>query len=293
MSRHTSAPSIVRALLLLAAMFWDPWGALHAQTGAKPLAELLDSSLPEPGVFLKQVAMTGDRYAALRQSYVCRTHLLVQPSKLAASNAATTQDYDSFFVRGREIHRLLAVDDHPLSEAGKEAESSRVEEEIHGFVATGKQVAAPAVTLEAAVLTMDVFTAERRTVDDGRSVISFHFQGDHRRKPRTILEMIARSLQGDVRIDEQDRAIVSMHGATRDDLIYNRQVLIPRLFHALVYEAKRVNDEIYVPSLVTIAAATRQPEGVTANIDWKRSLELRTYTVTSCEKFRVTSTILP
>ncbi|WP_130418242.1 hypothetical protein [Edaphobacter modestus] len=105
--------------------------------------------------------------------------------------------------------------------------------------------------------------------------------------------MIAKSLEGTVLIDEQDYAIVSMHGVTRDDLIYNHQLLIPRSFNTLVYEGKRVNDEMYVPSLVTIAVANRQPEGVTANSDWKRSLELRTYTVTSCEKFRVTSTILP
>ncbi len=84
-----------------------------------------------------------------------------------------------------------------------------------------------------------------------------------------------------------------MHGVTRDDLIYNRQLLIPRLFNTLVYEGKRINDEMYVPGLVTIASANLQPESVTANSSWKRSLELRTYTVISCEKFRVTSTILP
>jgi hypothetical protein len=90
-----------------------------------------------------------------------------------------------------------------------------------------------------------------------------------------------------------DRAVVEINGMTEDNVILNGRFLMPDKFPALVYKAKRVNDEIYVPSLVRIAVADDQAEGVLAAELWKHSLELRTYSVSSCRKFRVSSTIIP
>lgn len=295
LSRHPSVRSAILGLITASALLCPEWSALRSQFGPKGAVGIipgqLELPLPESASFLNQVATAGDRYASLRQDYVCRTRLRIEPSELSASRAPVTEDYDSFYLGGRELHRLIAVDGHPLSDAAKAEEESRLQEETQKVTVNGTY--APAATLEGTVLATSIFTDEKRLVSDRRNLISFHFEGDRRREPRTILEMIAKSLSGNVLIDEQDHAIVKMNGTTRYDVIYGRQLLVPRSFKALVYEAKRVNDETYVPTLVTIAAANRQRVGVTANVNWKRSLELRTYTVTSCEKFRVTSRILP
>jgi hypothetical protein len=261
------------------------------QSDASPAAP--ETALPEQADFLRQVEEKRDRYAQLLQDYVCRTNLLIKPSRLANSKRPTSEDYESLYINGKEIHHLLAIDGHPLSEAAKNEEDARLQKEVAASTQLGKKSVAQNPTLEEAVLKIDIFTAEQRLVRDGRAYIAFNFHGDRYRRPKSILELIAKSLHGDVLIDENDHAIVEFHGSTDDDVTYNQELLIPRHFPALVYQAKRVNDEIYVPSLVTIAIADRQPVGKLATNMWMRSLELRTYTVESCKKFRVTSTILP
>jgi hypothetical protein len=258
-----------------------------------PVPLTLDAPLPKQADFLKQVAAKGDRYAELRQNYVCRTSLVIQPKQSSDSKASMSEDYDSFFVNGKEIHRLQAINGRPLSEAAKDEEDVRLQKEISTTIPHKRISATGPQTLEEAVFAADVFTGEQRTVKDGRNYISFHFQGNRQRHPKSILELIAGYLQGDVLIDEKDHAIVQMRGVTQADVIYAHQLFIPGQFPALIYQAKRINDEMYVPSLVTIAVADRQPEGTLATILWKSSLETRTYTVESCKKFRVTSTILP
>jgi hypothetical protein len=248
--------------------------------------------LPEQTAFLKLVAEKGDRYALLRQDYVCRTNLLIKPNQLAKSKAPISEDYESFYVNGKEIHHLLAFNGKPLTEEAKAAEDDRLQKDIQ-TTAKGKKVQRETGSLESTVLATDIFTGEDRIVKDGRSYISFHFQGNRHREPKSILEVMAKYLQGDVLIDEKDHAIVAFHGTTTEDVIYNNDLLIPGKYPALVFEAKRINDEIYVPSLVTIAIAGAQEMGPLATNMWKRSLEVRTYTVDSCRKYRVTSTILP
>ena len=269
---------------------------LQTETDPRPMLSppdnFKDRPLPEPASFLQQAVMTGDRYAGLRKAYVCHIHLSVQPSKMVSAKSPRSQDYDFFYLHGKEVHSLIALNDRPLSEAEKAQDRQRLEEEASQNTSSDPSIF-KAETLASAALATDVFTDEKRFFRDGRAVIWFRFKGDRRRTPRTLIELIANALDGTVEIDEQDHAIVSMHGMTRDDLIVDHRLLIPRRFNALVYEGKRINDEMYVPSLVTMAVATWQPEGVTANSQWKRSLELRTYTVSTCEKFRTTSTILP
>jgi hypothetical protein len=248
--------------------------------------------LPEQAAFLKLVAEKGDRYALLRQDYICRTNVLVKPSQLAKSQAPISEDYESFYVNGKEIHRILAFNGKPLSEEAKAEEDARLQKDIQA-TAKSKKTPVETGTLESAVLANDIFTGETRIFKDGRSYISFHFQGNHHTEPKSILEVMAKYLQGDVLIDEKDLAIVAFHGTTQEAVIYNNELLIPAKYPALIYEAKRINDEIYVPSLVTIAVAGPQEVGTLATNMWKRSLEVRTYTVDSCRKYRVTSTILP
>ncbi|RZU40132.1 hypothetical protein [Edaphobacter modestus] len=151
-----SARYSVTALVLLTGFFLSTaWKAVPAQASSnnpmKQFDGLPNLPLPEPGAFLKQATITGDRYADLRQKYVCRTHLLIQPSKESSSKAAITEDYDSFYIRGKEVHRLLAVNDHHLSEAEKAKERNRLEEDAQKSVGIEKTIVPP-VTLASVVL---------------------------------------------------------------------------------------------------------------------------------------------
>jgi len=235
----------------------------------------------------------GDRYSEIRQNYICRVGLHIQPNQYANSKTPISQEYESLYANGREIQRLLTVNGHPLAPDAKAMEDARVQREIEASLGQKKPSSGLATTLEGAVLATNVITDEQRIVKDGRSYITFNFHGDRQSHPRSTLELIAKSLEGSMVIDEKDRVAVEMNGITQDDVLYGGWLLVPRKFPALIYAARRINDELYVPSDVSIAVANRQVAGVTASVEWKRSLERRTYKVESCRKFRVTSRILP
>lgn len=248
--------------------------------------------LPEPAVFLKAVAAKGDRYARLRQDYLCLTQLVIQPNRLSRSQTPVTEEYESFYVNGGEIDRIVKINDVPLSQQAIAEQETRLKQETDAALSLKSKPKPQTPTLEETVLATNLFSNEQRIVRDGRTFISFSFRGDRHRIPQNLIEKIAGSLKGDLLIDETDRVIVEMNGVTQDDVIYNGRFLMPDKFPALVYRAKRINDEIYVPSLVRIAVANDQPDNVLASDQWKRSLELRTYSVDSCRKFHVTSTII-
>lgn len=272
------------------------FGPAFSQTEQAPTAVPLaaDAPLPEPREFLKGVSVKDDQYARLRKDYLCQTEVVIQPNRFSRSRTPITEEYESFYINGREIDRVVKVNNVPISERAIALQDARLKKETDVALSAGGKAAKPsAPTLEETVLATSIFSDEKRIWKDGRSLISFKFRGDRRRVPQTPNEMIGKMLRGDVLIDETDHAIVEISGITRDDVIYNDRFLMPDKFQALVYEAKRINDEIYVPSLVRIAVADDQPDGVLAAELWRRSLELRTYSVSSCRKFRVSTTINP
>ena len=252
------------------------------------------SSLPDTATLLKQVIANGDQYAKTLQRYICRTNLLIDPNHYPDSpKNPTSQEYESFYINGKEIQRLLTVNRHPLSAAAKAQEEARVQKEIDSDLLDAKPFRGLAGTLQGSVLTTAIFTDEQRIFKDGRSYITFNFHGNHRSHPDSILGLIAKSLKGNAIIDEKDLVVVEINGTTQDDVVYNRELMVPRKFPVLIYNAKKINDELYVPSLVSIEIAARQDYNDSALIPWNRSLERRTYMVESCRKFRVTSRILP
>ncbi len=179
-------PSALRLALLAGLILSTAWKGTPAQVVPGDSTEChdvpLNLPLPEPSTFLRQVSIMGDRFADLRQNYVCRTHLLIQPSK-ESSKPPLNEDYDSFYVHGREVHRLLAVNDHPLSEAEAAEERKRLEQEMQRSGETKATMVAPA-NLSSAVLTTDVFTEEKRVVRNGRSLIRFTLEETNEKNQR-------------------------------------------------------------------------------------------------------------
>jgi hypothetical protein len=262
------------------------------QSGLAP--SVAEAALPEPVAFLKSVTINSDQYARLRQDYLCQTEVVIRPKKSSRSQTTVTEEYESFYINGKEIDRVVKVNDVPLSERAIAQQDARLKKETDAALSSnGSRGKPPGPTLEEMVLAKSIFSDERRIWKDGRSFIAFKFRGDHHIVPQTPTEAIARFLKGDVSIDEADHAIVEIKGVTQGDVVYSGRFLMPDKFEALVFQAKRINDEIYVPSLVRIAVADDQADEALAAEFWNRSLELRTYSVSSCRKFRVSATIIP
>ncbi|WP_260737496.1 hypothetical protein [Tunturiibacter lichenicola] len=278
--------------LLMALCFGPAFSQTEQAPTIAPAA--VEMPLPEPHEFLKGVSVKDDQYARLRKDYLCRTEVVIQPNRWSRSRTPISEKYESFYINGREIDRVVELNNVPLSERSIAQQDARLKKETDTALSSEGKTAKPsAPTLEETVLATSLFVDEQRVWRDGRSFISFKFRGDRHRVPDSATEAIAKLLKGSVLIDEADRAIVEINGTTQDDVIYSNRFLMPNKFQALVYEAKRINDEIYVPSFVRIAVADDQADGVLAAELWKRSLELRTYSVSSCRKFRVTTTIVP
>lgn len=212
--------------------------------------------LPDPSALLRAASDKEDAFAIERQKYVCtyKNNDMIK---------GTNRLYDSFYVRGREIERLLAVNGVPIAPDEKLAEEARVTAEIKADQQKG---AAPFVglaggmnfsgsehrwaqTVEGAILRGSTFSNERRVMYRNRPAIQIDFKGDRKFKPHTDEERVARGLAGTIIVDEESGAIVRI-GADAIEDIYNRwgNLLAAHTIMFLGFDAVRIADNLYVPS---------------------------------------------
>ena len=157
--------------------------------------------LPDPASLLQAASKKEDEYAIERQRYLCvfkNTKFITHTARL----------YESFYVHGHEVQRLLAVNDVPLSPEQKRAEEARVLAEIAAdqkkpvvaFVglAGGMWISADehrwSETVEGSIVRATIFKNERHVIYQDRPAIQIDFEGNSRFKPHTPEESIARAM---------------------------------------------------------------------------------------------------
>jgi hypothetical protein len=199
-----------------------------------------------------------DAFAAERQNYLC----VFKNTKFGTQERQpVVLLYESFYVHGYEIQRLLAVDGVPLSPEQKQAEEARVQTLV---VAYGNKPSAPFVglaggmyiargehrwaqTVEGAIGRAGIFSNERRVMYRGRPAIQMDFVGNRKFRAHTDEERIAKVMSGTILVDEESTAIVRVGAEAMGDVMHDEKILIGHGAH-IGFDAEKVADNLYLPS---------------------------------------------
>jgi hypothetical protein len=210
--------------------------------------------LPDSAALLQAASDKEDVFAKERQNYICvykSTDFMTQ----------TTRLYESFYIGGHEIERLLAINGVPLSSQEKDAEEARVGAEIGAnkrkpaipFVGLsgGMSVSAGehrwAETVEGAIVRADILRNERRVTYRGRPAIQIDFVGNKKFKVHTEEERIAKELSGTIIVDEASGVIVRVSADAPTDIYKGSTLIAAHTIQFLGFDAVNIADDLYLP----------------------------------------------
>lgn len=170
---------------------------------------------PETAALLNQAAQKEDGFAELRQQYRC----IFKNTKFTTH---TVWLYESFYVNGYEVQRLLTVNDLALTQDQEQQERARVDAEI----TADKQKPSPAFvglaggmifskgahqwsqTVEGAIMRASIFSNDRLVMYHNRKAIQVDFVGNRKFKAQTDEERAAKALSGTIILDKETGAVL-------------------------------------------------------------------------------------
>jgi hypothetical protein len=161
-----------------------------------------------------------------------------------------TREYETFFVHGRQIGRMVKKDGKPLTEEEEQKETERVTKWV--TKAENPDPEKPKdggeMTVSKILEVMDVRNP-RREIYRGRPAILFDFVGRKDAKAHGMAEDVYKKLQGTVWIDEADRVVAHLD-VSFDDNFHVAGGLVANIekgsnFH---FDQAPVNGEIWLPT---------------------------------------------
>lgn len=215
----------------------------------------IPETLPDPVTLLRAASDKEDGFARERQKYLCvfKDHNFM---------TGTVRLYESFYIHGHEIQRLLEINGVPLSSQEKQTEEARVSAEIKAdrkkpslpFVAlaggmsysTGEH--SWAQTVEAAIIRESTFSNERRVDYRGRPAIQIDFRGNSQSMAQTGEQLLASAMSGTIIVDQESAAIVRIGANLDRNVFQGNELLAANTIMFLGYDAVRVAQGLYLPS---------------------------------------------
>src|SRR5262249_30376384 len=179
-------------------------------------------TLPDVSALVKEVSAHQEEIERIQERYACAAVVtLREMDKRGGWRDKETKTYDVSFYRGRQVMRLSAKDNQPLSDGDQAEEDRRVEKlirEIDKREAEGNQASGirkmgppdPAARAQSisAILRTSRLTNPRRESYGGREVIVFDFEPQPSYKPTTTAEKFLSKSSGVMWIDAAVRQIV-------------------------------------------------------------------------------------
>ena len=225
---------------------------------------------PKAAELLGQAANKEDSFAILRQHYGCEF-------KNTKFTTHTVRIFESFYVNGYEIQRLLSVNGVPLAAAQKDQEEARVRAEIE----TDKQKSPPEViglaggmilspgphrfaqTVEGSIVRTSIFRNEQHLIYHGRQGIQLDFTGDRKLKAQTDEERVAKALNGTIILDEETGAILRIGAQAVEDVSHRGSLLVVHGAQ-IGFDATKIDGSLFLPSSWTSFHMVSQPFKVPA-----------------------------
>lgn len=246
------------------------WPAAAAgQTSAKPAPVAISATfaadagapLPDAGALLKEVERNEEHMDALRNDYTYHVHLEQQRLRKDGSTKETeVTDSESLTLDGVRVDRVVARNGRPLTPDEQAKENTRLDKEVARAkerrakaLASGQTTDTrgdPVITV-ARLLELGSFSHERRIEYAGRPTIVLDYVGDPGAKTHSAAEAVIKDLVGTVWIDEGDRVLVRGQGHFLNDFKIGGGLLADvRKGSHFDFEAKRVNDAVWLPATI-------------------------------------------
>ena len=206
------------------------------------------------------------------------------------------RSFNVFWLQGVPVRKMISKDGKPLSADELKKEDERIDKEVEKAKSRrekndqkGEQTdprGHDEVTVSR-LLELGAFNNERREMLNGRPTIIVDYQGDPKAKARNRAEEVFRDLVGTIWVDEDDKEIVKTEGRfVRPFKIAGGLVANIHEGTSFGLEQKRINGEVWLPTLIQARGAARfllllnvNGSAVIVNSDFR--------------KFKASSTLLP
>ena len=256
-----------------------------------------DRPLPDIAALILSVEANQRAAEAVRKDYLYHSVQTEQEMDGSGKVKKTSRrEYDSFWINGVPVNKLIKKDGRELSPDEQKKESERLDKEVakarekkEKGDAQGKETTPRGDDMITAsrILELGTFANPRRITLDGRDTIVVDYAGDPKAKTRNRGEEVIRDLVGTVWIDEQDKVIRKSEGHFLNAFkIVGGLVANIRKDSSFAMEQKTVNGEVWLPAKIEGQGAIRVL--LFANFNGSMQVQMSDY-----RKFKATSTILP
>lgn len=202
--------------------------------------------------------------------------------KKGVATSKTSLRYEVFYVRTRQIRRLVARNFQPLPEKEQASVDRKVEERVRA-IREGQVVTEQAgVRLSRLFPSFDFKTVGRREFQD-RSALEFTFKPLSEDSPEEVVGIgddLLKRLSGRVVIDERDKRVIRLEAQSSEDI--RAKIATGVKLRAITFKIEFVllEDKVWLPASVNTL--------VTARAFFFKTVRIRqTSTYSNYRKFRV------
>ncbi len=236
--------------------------------------------LPDLGALLNALAKNQKRIDEIREDYTFTSkETEIEIDGKGNIKQKSEEVYEVFFVRGRQVKKLVQKNGKPLGESDQRKEQERVEKRIREIEQLKKERDARVAKREAAAkkrgesnanedddgnfgisdfLRVCQLVHPRRERFSGREVIVFEFEPRPGYTARNRAESIAQKLVGVMWVDEDAQEVVRAEARTTDSIKVGGGLLASLGKGAeFVFEQDRINNEIWLPRYAAVNYSAR------------------------------------
>ncbi|HMG02414.1 MAG TPA: hypothetical protein VK596_04725 [Edaphobacter sp.] len=267
--------------------------AAPAATAQIPSSPDTSRPLPDIPTLMHEVEAHQRASEAIQKDYLY--HEVAHQQRNDGKNS-DTREYDVFWLRGVEIHKLTRKDGRELTADEQRKEDERIDKEVAKAQERKRKADAKGqetnsrgndeITVSR-VLTLGTFSNPRRVQLNGRDTIAIDYTGDPKAKTRNRLESAIRDLSGTLWVDEQDRVLTRTEGHFAKSFKIGAGMLISiKEGTSFSMEWVKINQEVWLPSHLEGRGGVR----MLLFVNFDGSVQA---TNSNYRKFKATSTILP
>lgn len=226
------------------------------------------SALPDIASLLKDIERNQKAVEAAVEQYACRK--TVEQVEAGEKGKGKVEEYEVFYLAGREVDRLVKKDGKDLGPSEQQKENAKVEKRVREYqekqakedqkhAAGSDREGKHGVNITVSTfLRACRFTNPRRQTFRGQEVIVFDFEPNPGFKPQNLAESIVSKLVGSVWIDEQAHQVVRLEASLNRDLKIGGGLLASlQKGSAFVFEQQKIDNEVWLPSYGEVHASAR------------------------------------
>lgn len=216
------------------------------------VAQPAPAPLPDAATLLKKLQDNQRKLDQIRKNYVCTDdEQEYDLDKQGAVKKVERRQFETYYVEGFPIRRLLSKEGVPLSEHDQKKEDERVaKDEKHARERQAKIDRGEnkeKITV-AEFLQTSIFKNIRREQYQGHEVIAMDFEPNPNYHPNNTEESLVNRLAGTIWIDEEASQVVRLQAKLVQGKVLGFGMASIREGSGVVMEQKRVNDELWMPS---------------------------------------------